>query len=383
MCGALWDAAGRGFIHRNANARAIGSGFALTLLRASSYSTCMALVMVKMARSSAGRALTALVLAGAWVSAAQAEMELTAAQRRAVNVANLPRASVVFAGADLVVAIRDRGVRSAGGGVFEGVALQGEVISEQGAQALGYRSMRSTLSIDCVRRRDLVTRMTVYADANAKGLAIVRQVPGDWAQPSPGAYLAAVNRAICGTEPIVAKAASPKAAPKSQPRVRDEAVDAPAPAFQPVPPTAVAVSDDPDAPMTTAVEAGFRTRSAASPQQTVEQAVVADVVPPSPPALRGPVAEPAFPKRTAAARPPTRPTSPGKVAVQVAASATEAQAREALARLKRRIATPLSAEVRKVEVDGRTYHRAIIKGFQTRGEAQAFCASLGSDCFVR
>jgi SPOR domain len=341
----------------------------------------MALVMVKAAQSAGRRAITALILAGGLAAQANAQaIELTAAQRRAVNAADLPRNSVVFAGTDLVVAIRDHGARSAGGGIVEGVTLQGEVTSEETAQALGYRSMRSTLSVDCVRRRDLVTRMTVYAQANAKGLAIVRQVPGDWAQPSPGAYLAAVNRAICGTEPVLAKAAPPKAASRPQPRTRAEAVEAPPPSASSGPVLAVAVDDDPDTPMTTAIEAGFRTRPTTPPPPSVEQALAA--APPSPPALRGPVSE-TPPKKAASSLPPAHPASPGKVAVQVAASATEAQAREALTRLKRRVPPPLSTEVRTVVVDGRTYHRAIIKGFQTRSEAQAFCASLGSECFVR
>lgn len=339
----------------------------------------MALVMVKAAQSAGGRVIAALILAAGLAAQADAQaVDLTPAQRRAVNAADLPRSSVVFAGNDLVVAIRDRGVRSAGGGVVEGVTLQGEVTSEETAQALGYRSMRSTLSIDCVRRRDLVTRMTVYAQANAKGLAIVRQVPGDWAQPSPGAYLAAVNRAVCGTEPVAVKASPPKAAGKP-PRVRTEAVEVRRPSpLGPAP--AVAIDDDPDTPMTTAIEAGFRTGSAATvPPPAAERAAASA----PPPALRGPVAEPAARKTPVASKAPTPPATAGKVAVQVAASATEGQAREALARLKRRIAPPLSTEVRKVVVDGRTYHRAIINGFRTRGEAQAFCVSLGSECFVR
>ena len=65
------------------------------------------------------------------------------------------------------------------------------------------------------------------------------------------------------------------------------------------------------------------------------------------------------------------------------ASPTERQAKEALARLKGRIARPLSTEVQTAVVEGRTYHRAIVRGFQTRAEAQVFCASIGGGCFVR
>lgn len=341
----------------------------------------MAVVMVKAAQLAGRRAFAALILAGGVAAASAQAAELTAAQRRAVNAANLPHSSIVFAGPDLVVAIRDRGVRSAGGGVVEGVTLQGEVTSEETAQALGYKSMRSTLNVDCVRRRDLVTKMTVYAQANGKGLAIVRQVPGDWAQPSPGAYLAAVNRAVCGSEAPLAKVAPSKAPVRAQPRPRGETAEISSPSLRSGPTMAVAVNEDPDTPMTTAIEAGFRTRPTGQAQPGPERAMPA--TPASPPALRGPVTAPMVSKRPPAATPSPHPATAGKVAVQVAASATEGQAREALTRLKRRIAPPLSTEVRTVVVDGRTYHRAIIKGFQTRGEAQAFCASLSSECFVR
>ena len=79
---------------------------------------------------------------------------------------------------DVVVAIRSRGTVSQGGGVVEGVVLQGEVVSAQAAQMLGYRSLRSTVNIDCARRRDLVVKMTVFTEPGAKGVAINRHVPG-------------------------------------------------------------------------------------------------------------------------------------------------------------------------------------------------------------
>lgn len=333
----------------------------------------MAQVMVKRKRSLGARTVATTALAWMLATVAQAQVaQLTPAQRRAVDGAGLPRSAVVFANADLVVAIRGRG--SADGGIHKGVDLQGEVISEQTAQGLGYRSMRSSVDVDCTRRRDLVTKMTVYSEARAKGLAIVRQVPGDWAQPSPGAYLAAVNRAICGTAapaPVISKAA---ASPKASPSPRLEAWASRPP---PPPPAAASLSDDPDAPMTTAIEAGFRTRAEAPalPPRAPEHPE-----PASAPTLRGKVAEPA-PPPARAWKP--RTAAPGKVAVQVSASATERQAREALAKLKGKIIAPLSTEVRAAVVDGRTYHRAIIKGFQNRAEAQAFCAQIASGCFVR
>ena len=94
---------------------------------------------------------------------------------------------------------------------------------------------------------------------------------------------------------------------------------------------------------------------------------------PKPPAPKAPVAKPIV----------SRPTAPGKVSLQIAASPTEAQAREALAKIKGRVKAPLSTAVHTVTVDGKVFHRALINGFQNRTEAQAFCASLGGACFVR
>ena len=69
--------------------------------------------------------------------------------------------------------------------------------------------------------------------------------------------------------------------------------------------------------------------------------------------------------------------------MQIAAASSDAQARQALAKLRGRIVAPLSPDVRTVVVDGKTFHRALITGFQTRSEAQAFCAAMKGDCFIR
>jgi hypothetical protein len=330
------------------------------------------------ARAALSTALVAcLTLAG--VAVAQVK-DLSAAERRAVAAGGLNRASVVFAGGGLVVAIGDKGKAGADGGITDGVVLQGEVVSEEAAQSFGYRSMRSTLKIDCGQRRDLVTRMTVYSQPGGKGLAIVRQVPGEWGQPSAGAYLASVNRAICGPVTQVA-AAKPKPAPRP---VVERDAEPRRQADPPPPPRlarAVPVSDDPDMPMVTAIEAGYRPL----------QPTPAPAEPEAAPVLRTQAKEPESPARAPSASPrpaakpasSARPSAPGKVSVQIAASPTDRQAQEALKKVRARLSPPLSTEVQKVVVDGKTYHRAIVKGFQTRADAQAFCAAPGVECFIR
>lgn len=282
----------------------------------------------------------------------------SAAEQRAIAASGLPRASVVSVKSDMVVAIRSRGALSQGGGVVEGVVLQGEVVSPQAGQFVGYRSMRSTVNIDCGRRRDMVVKMTVFTEPGAKGVAINRHVPGGWVQPSPDAYLSDVIRAVCSALPR--QAAAPEVKPiETEAQLR----------------TSLAAPDS-DGPLRTSLDA--RAGRAPVPPKTPP----AEEPPaPAPPAPVRKAAEP--PPRVAPPAPPLRARTPGKVAVQIAAASSDAQARQALSKLRGRIVAPLSPDVRTVVVDGKTFHRALITGFQTRAEAQAFCASLQGDCFIR
>lgn len=362
-------------------------------------------------RASFGLAVVLATLAMAGGALAQLnDSSLNARDRRALADSGLPRASVISVKSDMVVAIRNRGNASPGGGIVEGVVLQGEVTSADAARSLGYRSMRSTVNIDCERRRDMVVKMTVFTEPGAKGTAINRHVPGGWVQPSPDAYLAHAIRAVCGpaprlaeasaepppaakpaaVKPSAAKSAPPKPAPP-KPRLAEPATDVaavePAPEGPPVP------SDE--APMRTAVEARFMRsgfRPATPPAETA-------ALPAGPPALRPltpqadreaiaspaakPAAKPAQAKSAQAKPAPAKPKTAGAVSVQIAASDSEAQARAALAKIKGKMAPPLSGAVRSVVVDGKTFHRALVTGFQTRGEAQAFCNGLKGDCFIR
>ena len=343
-------------------------------------------------------AATFLVLAGAaFAGAAAAEpndASLSANQRRAIAASGLPRASIVSVKPDMVVAIRSRGTPSAGGGVIEGVVLQGEVVSSNAAQVMGYRSMRSTVNVDCVRHRDLVVKMAVYSEPNAQGEVVNRQVPGGWVQPSPDAYLSDVMRSICASVPRTAVAETPAIAP-TKVRSAPAPKETPAPVMAPVaPPNSISPPArtrtamlNADRPVPTSVDArmarGDEPQEPAAPPPLREHAEVRlrpMVAPPAPPP---PKKAPTAPKAAAPKPAASKPSAPGKISVQIAASPTEAQAREALARVKGRVKTPLSTSVRSVTVDGKAYHRALINGFQNRAEAQAFCGALGGACFIR
>ena len=328
----------------------------------------------------------------AMAHSAHADGAQNARERRAVSASGLPAAAVVYAKSDLVVAIRSRGTPTAGGGVIEGVVLQGEVISDEAERVIGYRSMRSTVNVDCVRRRDLVVKMTVFSEPQAKGVAINRQVPGGWVQPSPDAYLGRVLRAVCGPaqqvevapspEPAKPVKATPAKAVPSKPAAKP-AKGAPAKvaALAPDPPPAGPPVPDEEAPMRTAVGAP---PTVAAPAAVPASPVAPSVEAASRPALALRPLTPAA-VREATAKPvlSAKPKTAGKVAVQIAAASSEPLAREALAKIKRKVTPPLSSAVRSVVVDGKTFHRALVIGFQTRAEAQAFCDGLKGDCFVR
>lgn len=334
------------------------------------------------ARFGWGGMLAVLALA----HSAQADGAQNARERRAVSASGLPAAAVVYVKSDLVVAIRNRGTPTAGGGVIEGVVLQGEVISDEAERVIGYRSMRSTVNVDCVRRRDLVVKMTVFSQPQAKGVAINRQVPGGWVQPSPDAYLGRVLRAVCGPAQQTEAAPPPEPAKPVKP--------APAKAARPakVAPAKVAeLAPDPSpaGPPVPAEEAPMRTAVGARPTVPAPVAAPAPPIAPSAEAASRPALalRPLAPSavREATARPAQapKPKTAGKVAVQIAAASSEPLAREALAKIKSKVTPPLSSAVRSVVVDGKTFHRALVTGFQTRAEAQAFCDGLKGDCFVR
>lgn len=307
------------------------------------------------------RAATAALIATTTLTTPATAEPLTLAQRRALSASGLPASAVVSAKPDLVVAVRSRGTARADG-IIEGVELQGEVVSSAAAQTRGYRSMRSTVNIDCARRRDQVVRMTIYPEAGAKGAPITRQVPEGWVQPSPAAYLSDVMGALCASVPraAVTKAAAPKSERWEIPlRALGEAprraAAPPAPTILSASAIAPAALADPDLPLPTSLDARIGRAPAA------EEAAVEASAPPAPaPAPRA-----------------------ARAAVQIAAAASERQAREALAKVKGRVAPPLATEVQVVSVEGKTFHRALVSGFATRAEAQAFCAALGSACFVR
>ncbi len=312
----------------------------------------------------------ALVLSGA--SAAQEfDGSLSAAERRALAASGLPRAQVVSIKRDLVVAIQSRGV-SKDGILFEGVQLRGEAVSAEAGRNLGYRSMRSTVNVDCARRRDMVLRMTIYPEPNGKGEPIRRQVPGGWIQPSPNAFLSDVIASICSDAPTVAAVSpeprNPPPPPRTTPpRPTPVAAPAPAPAPEPIEPQPIAAAENSEV-IATAVTAR---RRLVLPPPEPEAAVQ-----PPPQTLAARAAPPAA---------PAAPATPGDFKIQIVAVGTARQAERALADLGP-LPDPLRTRVEQATVNGRVFHRALVTGFTDRSDAKLFCeivVQAGGVCFIR
>ncbi|WP_332772508.1 SPOR domain-containing protein [Phenylobacterium sp.] len=312
----------------------------------------------------------ALVLSGA--SAAQDfDGSLSAAERRAVAASGLPRAQVVSIKRDLVVAVLNRGTTK-GGILFEGVQLRGEAVSAEAGRNLGYRSMRSTVNVDCARRRDMVLRMTIYPEPNGKGEPILRQVPGGWIQPSPSAFMSDVIASICSDAPSVAVASpEPRNPPERAPAPKPTPVAAPAPPSVRAPelPSPIAAAEDSET-IATAVTA--RRRLLMPPSEP----------PPAPPPQQQPVVA-ARPVPPPPVVPP--PAAAGNFKVQIVAVGTAGQAENALAALGA-LPEPLRTMVETATIEGRVFYRALVTGFTSRADAKLFCevvVEAGGVCFVR
>lgn len=86
-----------------------------------------------------------------------------------------------------------------------------------------------------------------------------------------------------------------------------------------------------------------------------------------------------------APKPPPTSTRGSAVSVQVLAAPNPEAARAALARLGAAL-EGRGTRIEQAQVQGRTWHRAIVTGFADRGDAARFCEALkaaGQACFVR
>jgi hypothetical protein len=210
----------------------------------------------------------------------------------------------------------------------------------------GIASWSIPVEVDCDKRAVRLGVMTGYRSRDLRSDArVVREADSGWVTPSAVAPLGAVIKALCDRDfhrPLVGRLKTSAPEPKpARPTVTAKA-DAPPPALRP--------------------------------------------------ALRP--ATPAPPPPAASAKPkPAKPTSApaagGGVAVQIGASPSLPDIQGLLARFKKKFASDLggrATSVATVEVDGKTVNRALVSGFASAAEANAFCKTLsaaGQACFIR
>ena len=264
-----------------------------------------------------GLALLIGATAQAQVAAQKSQIDAFVAQ------SGLPRNTVVSVKPDIVVAMRDHDavIKTGANGK---IRLRGEVVDEETAERLGYRSMRSTVEVNCETRRDRVVEMEIFSSHNLKGDSRRRTLPGGWVQPSEDAYMADVVRAACR----LSTPSQPQ--PKSEPPPKPPG---PAPMSKPAP--------------------------APSQQVALKRLTV-----PAPQAL----------------------ARKDRLEVQIGALDTTADAKRAVAQLSGLIAPPLATEVLAASHNGRTFYRAVVTGFLSRAEAIRFCDKVtlqGGRCFIR
>jgi hypothetical protein len=207
----------------------------------------------------------------------------------------------------------------------------------------GIASWSIPVEVDCEKRSVRLGVMTGYRTRDLRtDPRVVREADKTWVTPTSTAPLGAVIRALCDRDfrrPLIGRVKTVAAAPES------------AKPAKPAKATAVAKADT------------------------------------APPALR-PALRPALtppPAAPAAAA----PVAGGSVAVQVGASPSLPDIQGLLTRFKKKFAGELggrSTNVATVQVDGKTVNRALVSGFASAAEANAFCKTLsaaGQACFIR
>lgn len=241
-------------------------------------------------------------------------------------------------------------------------------------------SWRMQVEIDCERRAVRLGDMTGFPGRDLKTAPRVVR-PGDtqWVQPTAGAPLGAVMRALCDRDykrPFVGGtkiAEAPKAKPGPPPQV-----------VTPKPPPAAAQ------PSTATAAPNPAAKPAKPVQPTTEKAAEKSpaepksAASPSPP-VSPPAQAPAEPK----ASPPTVRHGNSPYLVQVGASPSQDDAKGLLGRLQKKFGGELSGlktEIVTANPDGKTVYRVLISGFAAAGDANRLCAALkagGQACFVR
>ncbi len=228
-------------------------------------------------------------------------------------------------------------------------AISSEALDPQILSHEAIASWSIPVEIDCDKRTVRLGAMTGFATRDLKSdPKTVRAADSNWVAPTSTAPLGAVIRALCDRDfhrPLQGKvkvAAGKATEPAKAPEPREAA--AATPALRPALP----------APKTAVADAAQAAK---------------------PPPTKAPAAK--------------APSGGGSIAVQIGASPSRPDLEALLAKAKKTFAAEmggLTSNVATVQIDGKTVNRALISGFATNAEANAFCKTLsaqGQACFIR
>ncbi len=225
-----------------------------------------------------------------------------------------------------------------------------EVTSASFAATMRGRSSVQVLDFDCRKRRFKPVLISIYEGNNLQGKVERLALADEWTEEKPGTFMAEYIKAVCDTSfkyPLTGQTVA-QASPIAAPAPLAPIATAPIPAAPP-----------PAAP------------PANPPLRPAQPAPRASSIPTAP--APAPRAAPAAPRATAAA---------SGVRVQVGAFNSEAQAKSAMAPL----AGGRARETEPVKSGTSTLYRALIGGFASTVEAEAFCKTLSAAkhaCIVR
>jgi hypothetical protein len=77
------------------------------------------------------------------------------------------------------------------------VTLDVEIVGDQRAQLVGFRSMRTVADIDCKISADQVRETQMFEQPGLKGSGLARPPRSGWVRPTEGAYMMSVIRQAC------------------------------------------------------------------------------------------------------------------------------------------------------------------------------------------
>lgn len=359
-----------------------------------------------------GVAAAAWMVASTAMAAAPPEPELmpafpTTMERGAVTQwlrdrAALPAGVPVEMGPDSALAILTDSTEGRPRGVH-GVTFREEGVSIDFVTRNGGRSLSGEGEINCIDGTMRLSSLAIYLGSGLRGDRVTSFPPQTtWRQPARGTVLDRVVQSVCYVPPTPAGPrpayVSPPVPPRPAPVV--EALPPPQPIpgtlLPPRPPVAATelppaaapalepVAPPPPAPPEPTPEPPSSPPPA--PEPPPQPAVPEPVAPEPPPAPELPAPEP-LPLRPALSAAPRAPAGPATA--QIGAFGTSEQAFQALDALASLVPERLggtSQTVTTAVVGGAQVFRAVVSGFASRDEAEAFCAALidkGGGCLVR